>query len=137
MNRLMLRYFKFSVEPYLVALPVLLNAALRPSFSQTPLNPVSGIQFGYQNHAFRASGTDFGILEVSLVSQEIQNQSITQRGRGLTKCWCSRGCLSRPLRLDSDTQSERTSLYEWAPGALQRGAGPAPDRGATSYFATI
>ena len=57
--------------------------------------------------------------------------------RWITKCWCCRGCLARPLRLDSDIRLGRRSYFEWAAQAPQRGAGPAPDRGATSHFVTI
>ena len=133
----MLRDFKFWTDPHLVAPINLQDALLRPNTHGTSLNPVFGTHNLGRNPSFRAPGTDFGSEKVFFASQEIPNQSIAQRGRGLTKCWCWRGCLSRPLPLDSETQSERTSLYEWAPGALQWGAGPAPDRGATSHFATI
>ena len=45
--------------------------------------------------------------------------------------------VTAPATLDSGIILERRSYFEWAFQAPQRGAGPAPDRGAISYYATI
>ena len=54
-----------------------------------------------------------------------------------TKCWCCQSCLSRLLLLNSGILLERRSYFEWKDQVPQREAGPVPDRGAISYFATI
>ena len=56
--------------------------------------------------------------------------------RPTKRCTC-RSALSRPLLLDSGILLERRSYFEWGAQAQYRGAGPAPDRGAISYFELI
>jgi len=137
MNQPILKEVKFSAASYLVAPICLQRAFLCRKSIPTRLNPVSGTPILTWNPTFHASCTDLGSEKVLLASRKAKNQSIAQRGRGLTKCWCCRGCLSRPLLLDSDILLGRRSYFEWAAQAPQRAAGPAPDHGATSYFATI